>query len=73
MQQASLSPEDTLGDRHPDTLGSIYFLGTLLHAQGDLDGARALFREAVDGARETLGEEHPHTKVFVQELQAVGA
>ena len=50
------------GDAAPETLGSMASLGMLLKDLGDLEGARVLFREAVDGALATLGEEHPRTK-----------
>ena len=44
------------GSRHPDTLVSISNLGSLLQAQGDLEGAAALLREVLEARRETLGE-----------------
>ena len=70
MQQASLSPEDYVATTLQPTLTR--GLVALCRARGNLEGARALFREAVDGAREVLGVEHPHTKAYVQWLQAVG-
>ena len=52
---------ETVGDRHPDTLGSINNLGTLLWDKGDLAAAELLCREALEGLRETLGDQHPNT------------
>ena len=46
----------TLGDRHPDTLGSIHNLGRLLHDQGRLGEAETLLLEAHDGCAATLAE-----------------
>ena len=48
---------ETLGERHPSTLTSISNLGMLLKEKGDLDGAEALYREALEGwCRATLGD-----------------
>jgi hypothetical protein len=51
----------TLGDEHPDTLGSINNLANLLMDQGKLGDAEPLYREALAGCRRTLGDEHPNT------------
>ena len=52
---------ETLGSRHPDTLGSINTLGLLLKDKGDFVAAELLHREALEGRRETLGSRHPDT------------
>ena len=39
QRQALQARRETLGDRHPDTLGSINNLGIVLERQGDLEGA----------------------------------
>ena len=36
-------------------------LGTLLQDKGDLDGAEPLLRKALEGYRETLGDQHRDT------------
>merc|ERR1719424_468310 len=59
---------ETLGDRHPNTLTSINNLGFLLKNQGDLDGAEALYREALAASRETLGDRHPSTLTSINNL-----
>ena len=41
-----------LGGQHPDTLTSVNNLAALLKAQGRLEEAEPLFREAVEGSRE---------------------
>ena len=45
-------------------------LGRLLRDQGDLDGAEALFREAMpmEARRETLGDKHPSTLTSINNL-----
>jgi tetratricopeptide (TPR) repeat protein len=51
----------TLGEEHPDTLGSIGNMGFLLWSQGRLAEAEPYWREALEKRRRTLGEEHPQT------------
>ena len=55
-------PRETLGDRHPSTLTSIFNLSMLLKAQGHEDEAKRLCQEAVTGSKEVLGVDHPDTK-----------
>merc|ERR1719424_1980044 len=43
-------------------------LGLLLKDQGDLDGAEALLREALEARRETLGDRHPNTLISINNL-----
>ena len=57
-----LSPEE----RRASTL--LNNLGLLLKAQGDLEGAAALLREALQGSRETLGDKHPSTLASIGNL-----
>ena len=52
---------ETLGDKHPSTLLSLNNLGMLLRAQGKLEEAAPLCREALQAQRETLGDKHPST------------
>ena len=42
---------------------SINDLGMMLKAKGDLEGAEALLREALEGRREKLGDTHPETLI----------
>ena len=58
----------TLGNRHPDTLGSINNLGLLLKDKGDLAAAEPLLREALEVQRETLGDRHPSTLGSINNL-----
>ena len=58
----------TLGDTHPKTLASINNLGGLLYAQGKLDEAEPVFREAVRVARKILGDAHPTTVAIQKNL-----
>ena len=48
-REALKARRETMGDRHPDTLTSIYNYAVLLEAKGDLDGAAPLYREAIQG------------------------
>ena len=60
----------TLGNDHPETLIAIANLANLLRDMGELAEAKPLMEEAVQGATETLGKDHPHTKIFQQGLDA---
>ncbi|HKQ61938.1 MAG TPA: serine/threonine-protein kinase [Candidatus Polarisedimenticolaceae bacterium] len=57
-----------LGDRHPDTLTSIYNLGLLRTAQGKHAEAEPLHREALEGRRRVLGNDHPDTLISINAL-----
>ena len=61
----------TLGDRHPDTLGSINNLGSLLKSQGKLEEAEPLLREALETRRATVGDRHPDTLAAINNLGAL--
>ena len=67
-REALQARRETLGDKHPDTLGSINNLANLLKDQGDLEGAGALYREALQAQRETLGDKHPDTLSSIHNL-----
>jgi tetratricopeptide (TPR) repeat protein len=57
-----------LGDDHPDTLTSINNMGSLLVAQGKLQAAEPLFREALERRRRVLGDDHPDTLTSINGL-----
>ena len=46
-------------------------LGVLLHTKGDLAAAEPLYREALEGRRETLGNRHPDTLASRNSLGAL--
>jgi Tfp pilus assembly protein PilF len=50
-----------LGPEHPDTATSLNNLGSLLHAQGGLTGARLYLERALAIQERVLGPEHPDT------------
>lgn len=52
---------NSLGDDHPDTLGSIGNVGSLLKSRGRLDEAEGYYREALEGWRRVFGDDHPKT------------
>jgi eukaryotic-like serine/threonine-protein kinase len=51
----------SLGDSHPDTLDSMFSLGTVLEHQGKFANAEQLFSRILEKERYLLGEEHPQT------------
>ena len=57
-RQALAASRETLGDRHPETLGSIGNLGDLQRQQGKHSEARRLLGAAAADAREVLGDRH---------------
>eukprot|EP00964_Phaeocystis_antarctica_P088861 scaffold56561_cov46-Phaeocystis_antarctica.AAC.1 len=48
-EEAMQGKRETLGDRHPRTLLSIYFMGELLEKQGMLAEAIPFFTEELEG------------------------
>ena len=52
----------TLGDEHPDTLGSIYNFAGLLWKQGKKAEALEMYRQELEVSRRVLGEDHPETQ-----------
>ena len=54
--------------RKSSSLSSINNLGLLLQAQGKLEEAAPLYREALQAKRETLGDKHPSTLISVFNL-----
>ena len=63
--EALQARRETLGDKHPDTLVSIWSVCLLLQRQGEEEEAKSLCREAVDGAKAVHGAGHEHTKLFM--------
>ena len=76
LREALEACRGTLGDGHPDTLGSIYNLGLVLEARGELDGAAALFAEELAGCKLRYGAAHQETlssaRHLIEVLQAAG-
>lgn len=58
--------EQQLGQHHPDTAQSLNNLAGLLSNTGRYKEAEPLYRQAIAILLETLGEQHPHTKIFWQ-------
>ena len=56
--------ERVLGPDHPDTLDSCYSLAAGLKEQGKTQEAKEFARRATEGARKTLGPDHPSTKKY---------
>ena len=53
---------ETLGDRHPSTLTSIYNLADLLENQGKITEAIPLFTEELEGCVSLHGMAHEETR-----------
>jgi Tetratricopeptide repeat len=63
----------TLGNQHPDTLTSMYFLATTYNRHQQPDEALAVGQECLDGSRHVLGAQHPHTlaaQKLVEEIES---
>ncbi|KAJ5689571.1 Tetratricopeptide-like helical [Penicillium macrosclerotiorum] len=53
--------EKALGLEHPNTLGSVDHLGSVLAQQGKYKEAEAMHRRALEGCEKAVGIKHPHT------------
>jgi hypothetical protein len=57
---------------HPNTGVSLYNLGYLLQAMGDLVGARPYYEQALSILEAGLGLEHPNTRLVRGNLERLG-
>jgi non-specific serine/threonine protein kinase/serine/threonine-protein kinase len=85
LKDALAGARTHFGNEHPSTmalinnLGSVvYSMGQLLYHQGKLnealgklDAAEPLYREALEGRRRKLGDEHPSTLTSINNLSAL--
>ena len=46
-------------------------MGVLLKQMGQLEEARPLYEEVVQASKETLGERHPNTLVYIKNLDVL--
>ena len=60
-----------LGDRHRETAVSENNLASVLRLRGDLDGAAALLRHALDVSIETRGPRHPNAATTRHDLALI--
>jgi tetratricopeptide (TPR) repeat protein len=67
-RQATDVTEKHFGPDHPDTALSLNNLGYLLHAQGDLAGARPYCERALAIWEKALGPDHPDTTTSLNNL-----
>jgi hypothetical protein len=58
-----------LGAEHPSTLVSVNNLAILYNTQGRTAEAEPLFQRALRGAERVLGPDHPHTRLFRENLE----
>ena len=70
-REALKGQRETLGDRHPDTLTSIYCLGLLLKTKGRLGDAIPLFQERLEGRAARYGRGHDETRSSARDLVKV--
>ena len=49
-----------LGNDHPDTLATVYYIAGLFESRGEYDKAFEWYRRAFDGVK-ALGKDHPYT------------
>ena len=59
---------ETLGERHPNTLTTIYSMGGLLEEQGKITEAIPLFTEELEGCVSLHGMAHEETRGSVKHL-----
>ena len=71
LREKVAARRETLGDKHPKTLGSINNMALLLQTQGKLAEAEPLYREALAGRREMLGNKHTGTLDSVNNMAVV--
>jgi tetratricopeptide (TPR) repeat protein len=65
--------EKVLGPEHPDLLQSCYDFAAGLKGQGKIQEAKKCALRAAEGARKTLGREHPDTMKYEKLLQELEA
>jgi len=63
----------TLGNEHPDTLGSIYDYTGLLLKQGKRDEALIQYKLQLESVRRVLGDNHPSTQKSLRNYQKLTA
>ena len=59
-----------LGEKHPDTIGSMASLAATYHAQGRYEEAEKIYVEVLALRRDVLGEKHPGTIGSMADLAA---
>jgi tetratricopeptide (TPR) repeat protein len=67
-EQSFQTRKQVLGPKHADTLVSLNLRGVAAVRQGDTRTAGESFREAVEGARAALGQDHPQTLKWTDNL-----
>ena len=60
----------TLGDDHPETLGSAHNLASRLAALGEHEQARGLYEDTLIRRRRSIGDDHPDTLLTAGRLAA---
>jgi tetratricopeptide (TPR) repeat protein len=60
-----------LGEKHPDTAGSLNNLATLCFYENKIKEAANYIRKALAICRKVLGDNHPDTKTMMDNLEAI--
>ena len=63
--------KEVIGEKHPDTLQSLFVMGEAVYQQGRVLEARAIFEDCFEKRIEMLGVSHPHTKKTKERLELV--
>ena len=71
LRQAVQVGEDAHGPTHPTVATHVNNLGSVLEAQGDLDGAKECFQRALTIHEAAYGPDHPNVAIRVNSLGSV--
>jgi len=59
-----------LGEEHPTTLWTLWWLARAYHKNGKLDESISLLEKAVEAGKRVMGENHPHTVGWPDNLES---
>jgi tetratricopeptide (TPR) repeat protein len=68
IRQELAASDRVLGPEHPDNLGILNNLATMLANKGDYASAESLFRRVLEARERVLGHEHPNTLESINNL-----
>ncbi|TRU04356.1 MAG: tetratricopeptide repeat protein [Microcystis sp. Msp_OC_L_20101000_S702] len=69
--QKKYCPEIFEGDNYPNITENLNNLAKLYQSQGRYEEAEPLYQQALDIAEQALGENHPNTIIFRENLQTL--
>ena len=68
LERVVTTRKETQGEKHPDTLVSMYVLAHIYRNMGQREEALQLIEKVVTTSKRTLGEEHPNTLASMHSL-----